>query len=72
MEAKDWAVLGEALRILAPALGAWAIYLLKQVLSNQADAILRLTKIEAWQESHDDMDNQRFINVQRQLDKLNK
>jgi hypothetical protein len=70
MESKDWSVLMEALRILAPALGGWAVYLLRQVLANQTAALLRLTRIEDWQESHDEMDNQRFINVQRQIDKL--
>lgn len=70
MEAKDWTVLMDALRIISPALGGWAIYLLRQVLSKLSDHGLRLSVIEDNQESHDRLDNERFTSVQRQLDKL--
>lgn len=70
MESKDWSVLMDALRIISPALGAWAIYLLRQVISKLTSHELRLSAIEEAQESHDRLDNERFTSVQRQLDKL--
>lgn len=70
MDSKDWSVLMDALRIISPALGMWAIYLLRQVLSKLNDHSTRLVSVEDWQESHDRLDNERFVSIQRQVDKL--
>lgn len=72
MELKDWTVLMDALRIISPALGGWAVYLLRQVLTKLSNLDKRLSAVEKWNENHEEMDDLRFTNAQRQLDKLAK
>ena len=71
MNAEDWIVLMDALRILSPLLGGWAVYLLRQVVVELRELNQRLVRVEDWQESHDRLDNLRFQSLQQQVDRQN-
>lgn len=68
MSTSDWSVLGNALRILAPALGGYAIYLLRGILKELRTLNERLIEVEQWQESHDKLDDTRFNDMRREID----
>ena len=68
MSREDWQILSDALRVLSPLLGGWAVYLLRQVVTELRALNARLIRVEAWQENHDRMDNLRFEDLQRQVD----
>lgn len=70
MNKEEWQVLVDAFRILAPVLGGYAVYLLKGILKELRLLNDRVVKIEDWQKAHDEMDDLRFANAQRQLDAL--
>ena len=69
MSVDEWNILSDALRILSPALGAWAVYLLRQVLGQLKTLNGRVTTIEGNCIAHKILENVRFTDVQRQLDK---
>lgn len=68
MSPSDWSVIMDALRILSPLLGGWAVYLLRQVVTELRAMGTKLVSVEAWQTNHDRLDNERFQNLQRQVD----
>ncbi len=70
MSTQEWGVLSEALRILSPALGGWAIFLLRQILGQLRTLNGRVTKIEVWQANHDAQDKERFESIHREIDQL--
>mgnify|MGYP001594116477 FL=1 len=70
MNATDWAVIMDALRILSPLLGGWAVYLLRQVVSELRALNQRLIHVEDWQQNHDRLDNLRFESLQQQVDRM--
>ena len=69
MDDREWAILGDALRILSPFLGGWAVYLLRQVLTQLKTLNGRVSTIEGNCIAHKILENTRFSDVQRQLDR---
>jgi hypothetical protein len=67
MNPDDWSKLMDSFRIVSPALGGWAVYLLRQVLGELRTLNMRLTKVESWQGNHDEKDDMRFENLQAQV-----
>ena len=70
MTPTDWDALSNAFRILSPVLGGWAIYLLRQVLSQLRFLNGRMTRTETWQEDHNRQDDIQFARINRELDHL--
>lgn len=66
----EWDVLSNALRILSPALGAWAIYLLRQILGQLKTLNSRVTKLESWTENHEKLDNERLSSIRHSVENL--
>mgnify|MGYP001179490387 FL=1 len=66
----EWTILSDALRILSPALGAWAIYLLRQILGQLKTLNHRVTKLETWTENHEKLDNERLSSIRHTVENL--
>jgi hypothetical protein len=69
---RDWTqaldAINTLLRIFAPVLGGWAIYLLRQTVKELRGLATGLAAVMAWQEAHDRLDDTRFEALQRELD----
>lgn len=72
MKPEDWTILVGALRVLSPALAGYAIYILKQILTELRSLNDRVKTVEEWQKAHDGADNMRFAYMQREIDRLEK
>lgn len=72
MTEKDWTQALDAvntlLRIFAPVIGGWAVYLLRQTVKELRELSEGLAGVIAWQTAHDTLDNTRFAALQRELD----
>ena len=72
MAESDWKLALEAvntlLRIFAPVLGGWAVYLLRLTVQELRLLQTGLEGVIAWQQAHDRLDNTRFAALERELD----
>jgi hypothetical protein len=70
MPIEDWNILNNAFRIISPALGAWAIYLLRQILGQLKTLNGRVTRLESWTETHETLDNERLQTIRHSIEQL--
>lgn len=70
MSTQDWDVIVSALRILSPALASYAIYILRQILTELKSLNQRVKSVEDWNQAHDRQDDLRFTHAQQQIDRL--
>lgn len=65
---EEWVVLSDAFRILSPALGAWAIVLLRQILGQLRTLNGRVSRLEVWQHEHERHDLEQLTSLRREIE----